>query len=133
MTRKIIGAVVGIVLAMVVVAAVQTVGHFLFPSPEFPANPTPEEWNEAMLAVPFGAKFMVVLSWFLGALIGVWASLWISKGARRSALIVAGGMLLLTTMVLLSATHPSWMMAAGLFLPVAATFLASRIVPFAEA
>ncbi len=133
MTRKIIGAVVGIVLAMVVVAAVQTVGHFLFPSPEFPANPTPEEWNEAMLAVPFGAKFMVVLSWFLGALIGVWASLWISKGARRSALIVAGGMLLLTTMVLLSATHPSWMVAAGLFLPVAATFLASRIVPFAEA
>ena len=133
MTRKIIGAVVGIVLAMLVVAAVQTVGHFLFPSPEFPANPTPEEWNEAMLAVPLGAKFMVVLSWFLGALIGVWVSLWISKGARRSALIVAAGMLLLTTMVLLSATHPAWMVAAGLFLPIAGTFLASRIVPFARA
>jgi len=133
LTRKIIGAVVGIFLAVLVVAAVRTVGAFLFPSPEFPANPTPEEWNEAMLAVPLGAKFMVVLSWFLGALIGVWVSLLISKGARRSALSVAGVMLLLTTTVLLSATYPAWMVAAGLFLPIAATFLASRIVPFARA
>ena len=133
MTRKLIGAVVGIVLAMLVVALVQTVGHYLFPEPTLPANPSPQQLRDAVAAAPVGAKAMVVLSWFLGALVGVWAALRISNGARRSALVVAGAVLLLTLAVLLSVTHPTWMVALGLLVPVVATFLATRIVPFAEA
>ena len=133
MTRKITGAVVGIVLAMLVVAFVQMVGHFLFPEPELPANPSPQQLNEAIATTPVGAKAMVVLSWFLGALFGIWAALRISNGARRSALVVAGAVLLLTIAVLLSVSHPTWMVAGGLLLPILATFLATRIVPFAEA
>ena len=133
MTRKLVGAVAGIVLAMLVVALVQTVGHYLFPEPELPANPSPQQLRDAVAAAPVGAKAMVVLSWFLGALVGVWAALRISNGARRSALVVAGAVLLLTIAVLLSVTHPTWMVALGLLVPVLATFLATRIVPFAEA
>jgi len=133
MTRKIVGAVAGIVLAMLVVAIVQMVGHKLFPEPGIPENPSPAQLREAVLAAPFGAKAMVVLSWFLGALIGVWAALRISNGARRSALVVAGAVLLLTIAVLLSVSHPTWMVAGGLFVPILATFLATRIEPFAEA
>lgn len=133
MTRKIVGAVVGIFLAMLVVAIVQMVGHMLFPEPELPANPSPEQLREAVAAAPLGAKFTVVLSWFIGALAGVWAALLISNGARRSAVLVAAGMLALTTMVLLSAAHPAWMVAGGLILPIVAAYLATRIVPFAEA
>ena len=133
MTSKLPGAVVGIVLAMLVVALVQTVGHYLFPEPELPANPSPQQLRDAVAAAPVGAKAMVVLSWFLGALVGVWAALRISNGARRSALVVAGAVLLLTIAVLLSVTHPTWMVALGLLVPVVATFLATRIVPFAEA
>ena len=133
MTRKLIGAVVGIVLAMLVVAIVQMVGHVLFPAPEIPENPSPEQLREAVKAAPIGAKAMVVLSWFLGALVGVWAALKISNGARRSALVVAGAVLLLTIAVLLSVAHPTWMVAGGLLLPILATFLATRIEPFAEA
>lgn len=133
MTRKILGAVVGIILAMLVIAIVQMVGRILFPEPQLPERPSPQQLREAMEAVPFGANFMKVLSWFLGALAGVWAALVISNGARRSAVIVAGGMLALTTMVLLSASYPAWMVAGGLFLPIVAAYLATRIVPFAEA
>jgi hypothetical protein len=133
MTRKLAGAVVGIVLAMMVVALIQMVGHFLFPQPELPANPSPQQVRDAVAAAPVGAKAMVVLSWFLGALVGVWAALRISKGARRSALVVAGAVLLLTIAVLLSVSHPTWMVAGGLLVPIIATFLATRIVPFAEA
>lgn len=133
MTRKIAGAVIGVVLAMVVVAIIQMVGDYLFPEPELPANPSPAQLREAIESTPIGSKLTVVASWFIGALVGVWAALRISNGARRSALIVAAGMLGLTTMVLLSASHPAWMVAGGLLLPVVATYLASRIVPFAEA
>ena len=133
MTRKIVGAVVGVFLAMFVVAIVQMAGDYLFPVPEIPENPSPQQLQEFMEAVPFGAKLMDVLSWFLGALAGVWAALRISKGARRSALIVAGAVLLLTVWVLLSVSHPAWMVAGGLLLPIAATYLATRIEPFAEA
>ena len=108
-------------------------GHFLFPEPELPANPSPQQLRDAVAAAPVGAKAMVVLSWFLGALVGVWAALRISNGARRSALVVAGAVLLLTIAVLLSVTHPTWMVAGGLLVPIIATFLATRIVPFAEA
>ncbi len=86
-----------------------------------------------MEAVPFGANFMKVLSWFFGTLIGVWTALRISNGARRSALVVAAAVLLLTIAVLLSVAHPTWMVAGGLLLPILATFLATRIEPFAEA
>lgn len=133
MTRKIVGAVIGIVLAILVVAIIQMVGHSLFPEPEIPANPSPEQLREAIESASMGSKLTVVMSWFIGALVGVWAALRISNGARRSALIVAACMLALTTMVLLSATHPAWMVALGLLVPVVATFLATRIVPFAEA
>lgn len=133
MTRKIVGAVVGILLAMLVVAAVQMVGRYLFPAPEIPENPSPEQLRAAIVAAPIGAKITVVMSWFIGALAGVWAALRISGGARRSALVVAGGMLALTVAVLLSANHPAWMVAGGLTLPIVATFLATRIVPFARA
>ncbi|HPF24901.1 MAG: hypothetical protein R3C08_12585 [Hyphomonas sp.] len=133
MTRKIVGAVVGILLAMLVVAAVQMVGRYLFPAPEIPENPSPEQLRAAIVAAPIGAKITVVMSWFIGALTGVWAALRISGGARRSALVVAGGMLALTVAVLLSANHPAWMVAGGLTLPIVATFLATRIVPFARA
>lgn len=132
MTRKIAGAVAGIVLAMLVVAIVQTVGHLVFPEPEVPNHPSPDQLREAIESAPIGAKLTVVLSWFVGALAGVWAALVISNGARRSAVIVAASMLGLTTMVLLSANHPAWMVAGGLFLPIVATYLATRIVPFAE-
>ena len=50
MTRKLTGAVVGIVLAMLVVALVQTVGHYLFPEPELPANPSPQQLRDAVAA-----------------------------------------------------------------------------------
>ncbi|MBD3769236.1 MAG: hypothetical protein IE925_03750 [Rhodobacterales bacterium] len=133
MTRKLIGAVVGVVLAMLVVAIVQMVGHLLYPEPELPENPSPQQLREAMEAVPFGANFMKVLSWFFGTLIGVWTALRISNGARRSALVVAAAVLLLTIAVLLSVAHPTWMVAGGLLLPILATFLATRIEPFAEA
>lgn len=135
MTRKIVGAVVGIFLAMLVVAIVQMVGHILFPEPQLPPNPSPEQLREAVEATPLGAKFTVVLSWFVGALVGVWAALLISNGARRSAVMVVAGMLVLTvTFFLLSAAaHPAWMVAGGLILPIVAAYLATRIVPFAEA
>lgn len=132
MKRKIVGAVVGILLAMLVVAAVQMVGRFLFPEPELPENPSPAQLREAIASIPFGAKFSVVLSWFLGALVGVWAALRISHGSRRAALIVAAAMLALTIAVLISMSHPTWMVVGGLILPIVATYLATRIVPFAE-
>lgn len=133
MTRKIAGAVVGVIVAMLVIAIVRMVGDILFPYPALPENPSPEQLHQVVEVMPLGAKFMTVLSWFLGALAGVWVALLISNGARRSAVIVAACILVLITMVLLSAAHPSWMVAGGLLLPILATYLATRIVPFAEA
>ena len=114
MGRKIVGGIVGVVVAVAVVIAARLLGHLIFPAsgPEF------------------GYQATEVLSWFLGALAGMFVALWMTGGSRRAAVIVAGVMLAVITLSLFQVNYPAWMVGCGLLLPVLAAFLATRIIPF---
>ena len=67
---RIVGVVAGLVVAMLVVMAVEGAGHAMFPPPEGLDITRPEDQAQLMELIPLGAKIAVVVAWFLGALAG---------------------------------------------------------------
>lgn len=122
MKRKIAGGVAGVFIAIGVLVAVRILGHLVFPG--YSGETT------GLHQQPFTYQAVEVVAWFLGALSGIFAGLLFSGGSRRAAVIVAGVMLAVVTLILFNETSPAWMVATGLSLPVIAGFLATRIIPF---
>ena len=91
-------------------------GNFFPAPPPAPGGPI-EQAAAALPAAQTGFKLVIVLSWFLGALIGAWAAKLIS-GSRRIAWTVA---ILLTLLVfgnIFVVAFPAWMEIASVAAPL---------------
>jgi hypothetical protein len=114
--------VVGVLAAGLVVAAVETAGHALFPPPPGIDLANPADQARLIAALPLGAKLAVLLAWFLGALAGAFAALRIAAW-RPAGWVVAGVMTILSVVTTQMFPHPWWMIAAALVLPVLAAWM----------
>lgn len=126
MLRQVGGVVAGLVLAMLVILAIEGAGHAVFPPGPGADLADPLQRQTFMDSVPLAAKLTVLLGWFLAALLGGWLA---DRIARRglagyvvATLIVAGGV---WTMVELP--HPLWMQVGGVLLPFAGAWAAERL------
>lgn len=124
--RMAVGIVAGIVVAFLCVFAVEFVAHGLYPPPAGLDAGNPADQARLMEAMPAGAKAMVLLAWFVGALAGAWTA---NRIADRSLagwivalLVIAAG---IATMIMIP--HPAWMWAGGILLPLAAAWIADRL------
>jgi len=125
MLRKILGAIAGAVLGVVVIMAIQALGHMLFPAPGDINLSDPDTLAVSMDRMPLGSKISVVAAWTLGPLIGGiaggriaqarWAS-WIPGGLTALGLVANA----------FAIPHPLWMLIAGAAGIAAATYLADR-------
>jgi hypothetical protein len=126
MLRLILGVVVGAIIGMVVIFAVEGVGHTIFPPPPGVNLTDPAQLSTVMSRIPFQAKVAVLLAWFLGALAGVSAAN-LAAGRRAWAgrivvlLILAMSVFNMTTIV-----HPLWMMIVAVLGILAGGVLAER-------
>jgi hypothetical protein len=124
--RILLGVLAGAVVAGLCVFLVEMIGHSIFPLPPGLDPKDPADQQTLMNVMPAAAKAMVLLGWFLGALLG---ALTANRIARRALagwivalLVVAAGVV---TMVMIP--HPGWMWAGGILLPLAAGWLARRL------
>jgi hypothetical protein len=124
--RILLGILAGAVLAVLCVFAVEAIGHTIFPLPPGIDPRNPADYERLMEAVPAAAKALVLLGWFLGALLGGLAANRIARRALAgwivALLVVAAGV---ATMMVIP--HPAWMWAGGILLPLAAGWLARRL------
>lgn len=120
--RQFLGLLAGAILGFGVVALIETAGHRAFPSPPDIDLSDPAAMGALMEQVPLAAKLVVVLAWFLGALIG---GLVAARVARepRAAWIIAGIFILVTALTIAQIPHPLWMVVAGLVAPLFAGWL----------
>ena len=123
--KRIGGTVAGVIASMAVVGVVEMLGHMVFPPPAGLDLNNPADQARLMELMPLGAKFAVVLAWFLGALAGAWAALRLS-GWTTGVWIVAGLMVALSVVTTQMFPHPLWMIAAALLLPPLAAWLVLR-------
>jgi hypothetical protein len=112
MGRKILAGVVGVILASVVVAAVEHAGRAIYPPPPGLDPNNLESIRANMDRIPTGALLFVPLAWFLGTAAGACLAAWV--GGRLPALIVGGLLLAMCLFMLVMLPSPAWFWPLGL-------------------
>lgn len=125
--RGLAALVAGLIVAMLVIAGVEGVGHSIFPPPAGLDPMRAEDQARMIELMPMEAKLMVVLAWFLGSLAGACAAIAVSRRVLPAwvlAVAIAGLGLWTTQMF----PHPDWMLASAVVLPLVAVLVAKRLM-----
>lgn len=108
MLRSILGVIAGIVAAFVIVLAVETAGHLIFPPPPGTDLADPEALAKIIDLLPIGALVFVMIAWIAGAFGGGAVAAAITRQPWAAwivgVIMLAGG---LWSMVAIP--HPHWM------------------------
>lgn len=125
MLRQVLAPVAGVVVGAAVVALVEAAGRSFYPTPTV----VPAEQGQLVVgALPLGALAAVVVAWGLGAMAGSFVAALIARRHARRAALIAGGVLLASTVAnLVMIPHPIWMMLAGPLVVAAGTLAAVRL------
>lgn len=127
MLRIVGGIIAGLVVAVALVAAIESIGHLIFPPPEGVDLKDPETLKTIMNEIPMGAKVAVLIAWFGGAFGGGIVAKLISK-VSWSPWVITAFMLAMGGYTLTLFPHPVWMIIGAVLLPIFAGFLATRVV-----
>ncbi|GAB1408203.1 hypothetical protein MASR1M8_21220 [Thermomonas brevis] len=128
MLRTLLGAVLGVVVAMLTITAVEYLGHQVYPPPPGLNPMDPADMERILGLLPAGAKWFVVAAWTCGALLGGLVAALVARHPRIAALVPA--LLVMTGVVMVSLQmpgHPRWMAVAGLLLPIPAALLGATL------
>lgn len=126
--RNILATLAGIVVAMLVVMAVELIGHGVYPPPGDLDINNAEQMRAYVAALPMGAMAFVVLAWWLGALIGGLTAGTLSRGRARLCAGIVGALLMAATIAnLMLFSHPLWVMIVGPAGIVVASWLAGKL------
>jgi len=125
--RAIVGMLVGIVAAVAAIMAVGLVCGLFF-TMEVPTDPiqNAEATAAALGSAPLGAQILLVLSWFAGGFAGAAAAKWVAR-ISWPGWVVAGGLALLLATTFL-APLPMWMQALAVLGPLVGGLLADLLV-----
>lgn len=125
--RGVAAIVAGVVVAMLVIAGVEAVGHAIFPPPEGLDLARAENRARMMEVIPFEAKLAVVAAWFVGSLAGACAAIAIARRVLPAwvGAVAIGALGLWTTQLF---PHPDWMLASAVVLPLVAVLVAKRLM-----
>ena len=130
MGRTILGALAGLVLAVVTIMLVELAGHQLYPPPEGLNPMVTEDMAKIIQSLPAGAMLFVVAAWVIGAFDGGFVAAWIAgKGHPRAAAVVPALMVMagVIGMIVQMPGHPLWMAVAGLLLPIPAALAGAAL------
>ena len=128
--RGVLAIIIGILAGFVAIVAVAYVGGLLFPSTTRIEGFTSEaarQLRETFPALPLGAKLVLILSWFAGALAGAMVAKKVA-GRGWAAWTVAGFFavyVLVTTMIL---PMPGWLQAIAVAAPLIGGLIGNHLV-----
>jgi hypothetical protein len=127
--RSVLAIVAGAFVAIVLISIVETVSGLLFPLPSGVDVDHEDVMRQYIAQLPLGAFVLVLVGWAAGSFAGGWVA---ARLAGRAPLVhgLIVGVLFLTAGVLtmLSIPHPLFMWVGGIVLPLACSYLGSRIV-----
>lgn len=111
--RLTLACLAGILVAMLLIAGIQAIGHQLMPPPAGLAEAQGEALAALMASLPVEAYLVVLIAYFIGAEVGAAAAGLISGRPVLAAAVVAAVLLGATVANLLMLPHPAWMAVAS--------------------
>ena len=115
MLRRILAVIAGIVVFVVVVSVMDAISHQLHPMPEGLSMEDMDGMAAFIADAPFGAMFVVMLGWIIGAFGGCFTAAKIAVDQHRLVAGIVGALAFAgTAMNLFMLPHPLWMTIGGL-------------------
>ena len=128
MVRSTGAVIAGLLVMLIVVAAIQWLGHSVYPPPEGLDFRDKDAVAAAMANAPAGAFAFVLASYAIGTFLAAGTATTISLRHKRGVAIVIGVVMLgLAAINLFALPHPTWMVVAALLVPVPAALLGWRV------
>lgn len=124
MMRKIVAVLIGLAVAVGVIALVEWIDGRLYPLPDLTYDDR-AALTAQLAAMPLAAKLIVALETLPATFAGAWLALRICD-RRAAAWIIAGLVMLLGIANLFALPQPLWMVAGALLLPWLGAWLAIR-------
>lgn len=111
--RLALACLAGILIAMLLIAGIQAIGHQLMPPPAGLAEAQGEALAALMASLPVEAYLVVLIAYFIGAEVGAAVAGLISGRPVLAAAVVAAVLLGATAANLVMLPHPAWMAVAS--------------------
>jgi hypothetical protein len=130
MIRKLAAAVIGIAVAMLVIQAVELLGHYVYPPPADIEFGDPDEVRAFMATLPVGSILFMGAAWAGGTFLGTLAGALFSGATPLPYAVVVGGIVLAGAItMLLVIPHPWWFTIAAPVAIIVAAFLGMALAP----
>jgi hypothetical protein len=109
MGRSILAVVLGVILANVVIVAVEMIILLLYPPPPGFDMHDPEAMRQLILTMPVGAFLMVSLAHFLGTAAGATLAAWMPRRSTVVPAVIVGALILAAGVAnQMMQSHPAW-------------------------
>jgi hypothetical protein len=126
--RSVLAVLAGIVVAMILMIAIEMVSSYLFPLPEGVSLHDHEAIRQHIDKLPVTAFLMVLAAWAIGSFAGAWVASRLAGRAKLiHGLIVGAFFLAATIMNLLMIPHPAWMALGGIVGLVVASYVGAKL------
>ncbi|MDJ0710832.1 MAG: hypothetical protein QNJ14_10595 [Woeseiaceae bacterium] len=115
MGRNIGAGVAGVIVAFLLVAVVEKIGHTVYPVPEGLDFADPVAMRDYIAVLPIGALLFVAAAWLIGAAGGTCTACAIGTARPLIFALVVGGLVFIAASVnLFMIPHPIWFSIVGL-------------------
>jgi hypothetical protein len=122
MGRSILAVLLGIIVTIVIIFAIEIAGHHVYPPPAGLHSSDPAALHDYMAQMPMGVFLFLLLGWVVGTAAGAWLAAYISRRARILHGLIVGGLVMAAAIALmLHIPHPVWLWIVSLVsIPTAA-------------
>jgi hypothetical protein len=132
LVRSILAILAGIIVGSVIIAALEFVGHLVYPLPEGldPRDPVDRKALEDYVAnAPVGSHLLLLLAYAVGTFVGAWLAAALAGRKPIVHGIIAGAFFLLATIANLQMIeHPTWFVVVNLVLVLPLAYAGAKLV-----
>lgn len=126
MLRLILAVILGPLIGLVVLGAIDGAANMIFPPPAGVNLTDPAAIRAATAVLPFGAQVGAILAWLLGALAGAWSANLIAGRRALAGRIVSGLFLAFAAWTMATTAYPLWTRVGLLIAVLIAAVAADR-------
>lgn len=128
MIRKISAVVLGVLIAVILIIAIEALGHAVYPPPDGMDVTDREAIRAYVMGAPIAALLFVMAAWLVATFAGGLLACFIARETPLVYAAIVGGLVLLGTIInLLSIPHPLWFSITSLLAIIATIFVTSRL------
>ncbi len=132
MVRIIIGVIAGLVIGVLVIYAIESLGHRLYPLPPGVDLEHPEAMGEWIETLPAGAFAIILAAFVGGSFAGGLVSTLIARDRPVPALLVGGLLTVAGIANVMMIPHPLWFTIVSVLVYLPAAWLGARVVPLRQ-